>query len=141
MPSLKLPAKGSTSGASSAEDHHRSIGLAQSALMCIDVLAKFLSRNPEWVKDVMETLTEVLALITALTALTDVKGGSSSNSKGPKISLESTVEYLKLQGSAFLCSGTLCGQLGPKALAQLSVSQSIHGCSIFLTCFCYLGFG
>lgn len=120
MPSLKLSTK---STSASEESQHKSVGLAQSALMCIDVLAKFLAKKPDWVKDLERTLTEVMTLISSLAALTDPQ---TSNKSSSKLSTESIAEYLKLQGSAFLCCGTLCGQLGPKSLSQLSVSNLNH---------------
>jgi hypothetical protein len=39
---------------------------------------------------------------------------------------ESYSELLKLQGSVFLSSGTICGVIGPKALSVLGVSTSTY---------------
>jgi hypothetical protein len=86
-------------------------GLVHSAIICIDVLAKSLDKNtPGWIDVLSGTVDEIVALCSTLSAAL-VKGGSK----------EINLELLTLQGSAYLCCGTICGAIGPRALSILSV--------------------
>ena len=167
-------------------DHDR-LGIAQSALMCLDILSKYLGSSPNWTVTLSETLAEVVqfssqvstciestdklrisqpstlslsssslshtpskSTTTTTTTLTP-KELKKKNKKELKEKLNSTSdlesgpdsgpgsgsrsvtlseitaakscypELLKLQGSVFLSSGTMCGVVGPRALPYLGV--------------------
>ena len=168
-------------------DHDR-LGIAQSALMCLDILSKYLGSSPNWTVTLSETLAEVVQFssqvstciestdklrisqpsslssssssltqtpsksttTTTTTTLTpkelkkknkkelkeklnstsDLESGPDSGTgSGPRSVTLSEItaakscypELLKLQGSVFLSSGTMCGVVGPRALPYLGV--------------------
>jgi hypothetical protein len=138
-----LPALQATSTSSSAPPalFHQQSGLAQSALMCIDVLARFLGKRLDWGDIITETLNEVVALNYTLVPLVNptqsanasgANDGSKSAKKAKKNGSASAAtvaaspalqtEYTKLLGSSTLCAATLCTVLGAKSLPQLPVS-------------------
>ena len=122
------------------------LGLAQSSLICIEILARHLGRSTgsgsgreskyiskngskassnkdnssevsstglesEWQTTLEETLAETIKLAQLID-----KFHFSSASAEAEITHEST----KLLGTTFICAGTLCGAVGPRALPQLS---------------------
>jgi hypothetical protein len=139
-----LPALQATSTSSSAPpaSFHQQSGLAQSALMCIDVLARFLGKRLDWGDIITDTLNEVVAFNNTLVPMVnppaqsaDASGandGSKSAKKAKKNGSTSAAtvaaspalqtEYTKLLGSSTLCAATLCTVLGAKSLPQLPVS-------------------
>ena len=122
-----------TSGSAGADaEFHQHSGLAQSALMCIDVLARFLGKRLDWSSILTETLQEIVNLCSVLAALTnatvsssDASAASAAKSKAKKVAGISAValqaEYMKLFGSAALCTATLSSVLGAAALTLLPV--------------------
>jgi len=127
-----LPRLQASAAGNAAEDFHTHSGLAQSALMCIDVLARFLGKRLDWSSILTETLTEVVELCTLLVSLTGPETASTESSNGKKkskktVSVSSPAlqgEYLKLLGSASLCTATLSSVLGAPALEQLPTIMS-----------------
>jgi hypothetical protein len=131
------------------------LGIAQSALMCLDILAKYLGSSPNWTLTLADTLKEVVSfssLVIGSIQSTDILRKSvpvvppvtpSKSSKKSKKALtehtdsdvasvevsaaaiaaarQSYPELLKLQGSVFLSSGTICGAVGPRGLPFLAV--------------------
>ena len=97
-----------------------SIGLVQSSLMCIDVLARNLGGSFDWSQELGETIAEIVqwttAFSTTLTALQSHADEEATNE-------QRIVDCLKLLGSSFLCGGTICGALGPRSLKNLGVRQ------------------
>jgi hypothetical protein len=139
--------------ASSTEFHQQS-GLAQSALMCIDVLARFLGKRLDWGEILSETLREVVELSATLATLTASVAEAEAEAKipatatpgkGKKAKKAATgtmgqenaalqIEYCKLLGSTSLCAATLCSVLGAPALPFLPVGSSLCavGCNFFV---------
>lgn len=111
-------------------DFYQQSGLAQSALMCIDVLARFLGTRLDWSSVLNETLQEVVEFGSILSQMTGPESASeATTAKGKKVkkSAGSTIspvvqaEHLKLLGSASLCIATLSSVLGAQALPHLPV--------------------
>jgi hypothetical protein len=132
--------------AASSEFHQQS-GLAQSALMCIDVLARFLGKRLDWGEILSETLREVVEMSATLATLTGpvVEAevpATATPGKGKKAKKTVTAtagqenaalqsEYCKLLGSTSLCAATLCSVLGAPALPFLPVSSPRLHCIAF----------
>lgn len=93
--------------------NHKLIGVSQSALLCIDILARQFIKNKEWIKPMSQYLSELVKLIENLSQhiYTDIK-----------TSLSDKDEELKLLGSALLCCGTLSSFSKTKSLPFLPVS-------------------
>lgn len=100
--------------ATSASTLHQQLGLAQSSLMCIDILARFLGKRVNWVASLLSTLAQVVALSDELYRVitTTSIGGKDDEGNTP-------LEMCKLLGSCLLCTATLCSVLGLKALSSL----------------------
>jgi hypothetical protein len=129
------------------------LGIAQSALMCLDILAKYLGSSPNWVITLADTLAEVVTfssqvvlsvqsadtLRTSTPTLTSATATTPKSKKSKKATVQVDIEsvspaaiaaakqsypeLLKLQGSVFLTAGTICGTVGPRGLPFLSVCQ------------------
>ena len=101
--------------ATSASTLHQQLGLAQSSLMCIDILARFLGKRVNWVASLLSTLSQVVALSDELYRVitTTPTGGKDYEGNAPPL------EMCKLLGSCLLCTATLCSALGLKALSSL----------------------
>jgi hypothetical protein len=131
------------------------LGIAQSALMCLDILAKYLGSSPNWTMTLADTLKEVVSFsslvigsihstdilrksVPVVPTVTASKSSKKSRKSGTEhtepdlASAEVTVaaiaaarqsypELLKLQGSVYLSSGTICGAVGPRGLPFLAV--------------------
>jgi hypothetical protein len=93
-------------------------GLSQSALLCIDIIARQFMKFKEWVKPMNEFLSDFVKLTETLT----LKISSPSFLQYSNIIQD---EVLKLLGSAFLCCGTLSGISKTKALPFLPVRLSL----------------
>jgi len=89
------------------------IGLAQSALMCLDTLAKHVGRGREWIASLSDALSELLALSSVLVNIVQPPMGETK--LGP---IELAGE-LKLLASTLLCCGTLVKVVGAKAFTLL----------------------
>lgn len=113
-----------SSGPATAVSEERSlqIGLAQSALMCIDVLAKNLGSGREWQTTLCETLSEILELSSSLIKLTKPQPASSTKRKAAQAQAETLLGDVRLLASAFLCIGSLVRAVGAKTLPVLPVS-------------------
>jgi len=98
----------------SASILHQQLGLAQSSLMCIDILARFLGKQGNWVASLSSTLAQVLALSDEL-----YRNITTQTHTGDKNDEAPAIEMCKLLGSCLLCTATLCSVLGLKALASL----------------------
>jgi hypothetical protein len=90
------------------------IGITQSSLMCIDILAKYLcssnSNNAEWLDKLSAILNDMVTLsATVKKMISSIKDESNKD------------ELYKLLGSIYLCCSTLCGGMKARALAQLPV--------------------
>eukprot|EP01038_Epipyxis_sp_PR26KG_P011017 gene11017-14796_t len=117
------------------------IALGQSSLMCIEVLANYLSKFKDFQKDIEETLKDTMLLIEKL-MIKEVKSNdlvirnekkTPKKSKSNQLQVENqqnntqevvNLENLKLLGSSFLCSSKLCGLLHGDSLLQLSALMS-----------------
>jgi hypothetical protein len=129
------------------------LGIAQSALMCLDILAKYLGSSPNWTLTLADTLKEVVSFsslvigsinstdilrksVPVVPTVTPSKSSKKSRKSGtdePDLASadvsaaaiaaarQSYPELLKLQGSVFLSSGTICGAVGPRGLPFLAV--------------------
>ena len=130
LPTLKA----CSAGAAAPADFHQLSGLAQSALMCMDVLARFLGKRLDWAEVLTDTLKEIVEVGTTLAALTgpettqaaaDVTASAKKSKKSSSTSAQCSPaqqgEYLKLMGSASLCTATLCSVLGAPSLSFLPV--------------------
>lgn len=91
-----------------------SIGLSQSSLLCIDIIARQFMKYKDWVKP----MNEFLADFVKLTETLSLKISSNSFLQFTSVHQD---EVLKLLGSAFLCCGTLSGISKTKALPLLPV--------------------
>ena len=117
----------------SSEDEATAIaarGLMQSAVMCVDVLAKALGQEAMWSDTLVETLEELneSARSVSVTLLTTSKES------------EANMDLLKLLGSIYLCCGTICACTGPRAVALLSVrSQYLLTIFAIYLIFCFAG--
>jgi hypothetical protein len=89
-------------------------GLMQSAVMCVDVLAKALGEEALWADTLIEALQELNE---------GARSVSASLSNASKES-EANMDLLKLLGSIYLCCGTICACTGPRSVAFLSVRLS-----------------
>ena len=132
------------------------LGIAQSALMCLDILAKYLGSSPNWTVTLADTLQEVVSFsslvigsiqsadtlrksVLLVATVTPSKPSKKSKKAAAEQSehdlahaepsaaaiaaaRQSYPELLKLQGSVFLSSGTICGAVGPRGLPYLAVS-------------------
>ena len=148
----------------SSETEQDRLGIAQSALMCLDVLARYLGSSPNWTATLADTLSEVVKFSSQVmgtiqstdvlrlssptvidVASTGANGAATPGKKNKKNKNIETIptpsdshvvtagaietaklsfpELLKLQGSAFLSSGTMCGVVGPRALPHLGVNK------------------
>ena len=102
------------------------VGLAQSAVLCIDILARSLGAAapgqpcaPEMLAALADTVllaTAIRAEVSAEDAVLDRAVGDASDEKEHWIA-----DLLKLLGSTFLLCGTLFGAVGPKSLPHLAV--------------------
>jgi hypothetical protein len=131
----------------STEEFHQHSGLAQSALMCIDVLARFLGKRLDWGPIITETLQELMvfaellcglaspapagAAVDSTAAAASGKKAKNSSSKSAgthdaKAALALHMEYVKLLGSTVLCTATLSSVLGATALTILPVSTDVY---------------
>jgi hypothetical protein len=92
------------------------ISLAQSGVLCIELLAGHVNKDKEslWHPKLEECLHVQLTLIASITGSTI---GESSVSVSVGDSLCS--ELLRLQGSCFLCCVSLCATIGTKVLPRL----------------------
>lgn len=137
------------------------LGIAQSALMCLDILAKYLGSSPNWTITLADTLKEVVSFsslvigsihstdilrksIPSIPTATPSKPSKKSKKAGTEVvpdlasadasaaavaaAKQSYPELLKLQGSVFLSSGTICGAVGPRGLPFLAVSTACDNC-------------
>jgi hypothetical protein len=110
-----------------------SFGLSQSALLCIDIIARQFMKYKEWVKPMHEFLVDFVKLTQTLS----IKISSTSFLQFSSVIQD---EILKLLGSAFLCCGTLAGISKTKALPLLPVcllplpSHPEVPCSHFFSC-------
>ena len=95
------------------------VGIAQSAMLCIDVLARKLTKHKDWVKPMTETLVE-FAHIASILAENIYVAESSAKLRESDADSE---DLLKILGSTVLCCGSLCGVSKARALPQLSVRQ------------------
>jgi hypothetical protein len=100
--------------AASASTLHQQLGLAQSSLMCIDILARFLGKRVNWVASLLSTLAQVVALSDELYRVITTTSTGGKDDKG-----NAPLEMCKLLGSCLLCTATLCSALGLKALSSL----------------------
>ena len=86
-------------------------GLAQSAIMCVDVLASHFGKSREWATPLFDYLSEMTSFSTAIHDL--IKNSNPADQK-------SYAGELKLLAASFLSCGTLTRAVGPKALPMLS---------------------
>lgn len=96
------------------------ISLAQSSLICIDILSKHLGKfkkNTSELCDTFKELWEFLVVINSIITL-DLGKRTSENRTIFKI----VEEVIKLGGSLFLCIGSICKSLGAEILTNLEVS-------------------
>ena len=105
--------------ATSASTLHQQLGLAQSSLMCIDILARFLGKRVNWVASLSTTLAQVVALSDELYRSITTTTTTTTKEDGDDEAKKATLEMCKLLGSCLLCTATLCSVLGLKALASL----------------------
>ena len=92
------------------------IGLAQSAIMCVDILASSFGKSREWATPLSDTLAEVLAFSSAILQF----------SKQASV-MKDTLAYaneLKLLAASFLSFGTLIKSVGVAALPSLPTVMS-----------------
>lgn len=87
------------------------VGIAQSSLLCIDVLARKFSKQKDWVAPMTETLVEFTHMASELSL--SIYGDEEND-----IEVE---DLLKLLGSTLLCCGSLCSVSKARALPQLVV--------------------
>jgi hypothetical protein len=100
------------------------VGIAQSSLLCIDVLARKFSKQKDWINPMTETLAEFTYLATQLVSSIYDVGASKSNVSELDIDME---DMLKLLGSTVLCCGSLCAVAKARALPHLAVRfYSLH---------------
>lgn len=119
------------------------IRLCQSALLCIDAVARNIPcdrSSSVWMNGLSSTLNELVQLASTISQITTItnevnllsptkkkkktvlgKESDGLNSSAIKLSASYT-GLVKLLGSVFLACGTLAGSVGPKALPNLSVS-------------------
>ena len=128
-----LLAKDDSSSMGDGEPTELCVGLSQSALMCIDVLVRHLGSGAkecllETLEDVFSFATiagEKIALISTLAPATHTAGKGKKKKTEPAAAAGSApsslaTELLKLQGSSYLCCGTVCAVLGAPALPRLA---------------------
>ena len=96
--------------------NYKLIGVSQSALLCIDILARQFLKNKAWIKPMSQYLSVLVQLIEKLSNHIYTSTNTSISDKD---------EELKLLGSAFLCSSTLLSVSKTKSLPFLPVSISI----------------
>lgn len=101
------------------------IGLAQSALICIDLLSRNLGKNAEWADALVETLSQLSEFTSKLSSQTDatedlVKKRKRRDSKTDSDLSPPSLELMKLLGSAYLCIGSICGSIGAQSLPFLA---------------------
>ena len=116
------------------------IGLAQSSILCMDVIARNVktgmsrhSIRDQWMDVMKQTLVDTVALaqhvFNALGLNCDANLGCLNTGadldEKEKAHLQRMVvlsgDQMKLSGSMFLLCAALCGSLGPAALSSLSV--------------------
>ena len=101
------------------------IGLAQSALICIDLLSRSLGNSAEWTAILVETLSQLSEFTSTLSSQTDgaqdsLKKRKRRDSKTDSDLSPPSLELMKLLGSAYLCIGSVCGSIGSQSLPFLS---------------------
>jgi len=85
------------------------IGIAQSALLCIDVLAREFVNKREWIVPMTDILVCFTKLVTRVTTMLYSDGCN-----------EQDEELQKLLGSSLLCCGTICGLTKARSLPALA---------------------
>ncbi len=127
---LTARGKGKDSRLVAGSKSAQSIGLAQSSVLCIDLICQHLGDRAKaaWVDKLEGCLELVISLLARTSAVIEASALPSSSSSQKSSSSEviadegAVVELMKLQGSVILCAASLCATVGPKALAKLSVS-------------------
>lgn len=92
------------------------IGLAQSAIMCMDVLAAYFGKSREWSAPLFDSLSEMVEFSAAINEITKQSVGDS---------LYTYANELKLLAASVLSCGTLMKNVGAKALPLLPTLMSI----------------
>jgi hypothetical protein len=115
---------------------NHSIGLAQSAVLCMDLLSKhvyFLS-NKTWLPKLLNVIDIFLPFFEKLITL--VNNVSSESILGNTLIETNYCELLRLQGSMCISISTLLSSVGIKAVPHLSVfSIFVHSLPLkFLSC-------
>ena len=99
------------------------IGLAQSAMMCIDLLSRNLGKSTDWTETLVDTLAQLCDFAVQLSSQTDAMQDTKKRKRRDSKSendLNSSLEFMKLLGSTYLCIGSLCGSVDAHALPLLS---------------------
>ena len=98
------------------------VTLAQSSLLCIDLLSRAFGKHATWVAVQMELLRELLGLARSISQRFLATTSKSTRQKQSLVpSADDTDNMLKLLGSTVLCCGTICGAVKVRALPFLAV--------------------
>jgi hypothetical protein len=90
------------------------LGLSQSAFLCIDIIARQFMKYKEWIKPMNEYLSDFVKLTERLSL-------EITSQRFTQLPSSEQDEVMKLLGSAMLCCGTLAGIAKAKALPFLAV--------------------
>jgi hypothetical protein len=96
------------------------VGLAQSSILCIDLICHHIVENSRatFVDKIEGCLDLLMTLMSRITTATQ----DSSSTNLFRLDPATIVELVKLQGSNILCSVAIVGTIGPRVLPKLGVS-------------------